>query len=64
MKMTNRLDALEGKARPAHVEKWHEMVALNDETEDELIEAYGRDKIGANDSIIIYRAGRGGKKLT
>ncbi len=29
---------------------------LGDETEDELIDAYGRDKIGANDSIIIFRS--------
>ena len=26
------------------------------ETEDELIDAYGREKIGANDSIIIFKS--------
>ena len=55
MKMTNRLDALEGKASPPLVEKWHQLVALGDETEDELIDAYGRQKIGPNDSFIIFR---------
>ncbi len=55
MKMANRLDALEGKATPPLVEKWHEMVALGDETEDELIDAYGREKIGPDDSVIILR---------
>ena len=56
MKMTNRLDALEGKASPPIGEKWHEMVALGDETSDELIDAYGREKIGPHDSIIILRS--------
>ena len=56
MKMTNRLDALEGKASSPLVGKCHELVALGDETEDELIDAYGREKIGANDSIIISRS--------
>ena len=56
MKMTSRLSALEGKASPPLVEKWHQLVALGDETEDELIDAYGRDKIGPNDSIIIFKS--------
>ena len=56
MKMANRLDALEGKATPPLVEKWHELVALGDETENELIDAYGREKIGTNDYIIILKS--------
>ncbi len=45
MKMTNRLDALEGKASPPLVEKWHELVALGNQTQDELIDAYGRERL-------------------
>ena len=60
MKMTNRLDALEGKASPAIVENWHFLVARGNETQDELIDAYGREKIGPNDSFIIFRSGRTG----
>ena len=60
MKMTNRLDALEGKASPPLVEKWHFLVALGNETQDELLDAYGREKIGPNDSSIIFRSGRTG----
>ena len=60
MKMTNRLDALEGKASPPLVEIWHHLVALGNETEDELIDAFGREKIGPNDSFIIFRPGRTG----
>jgi len=60
MKMANRLDALEGKASPPLVENWHQLVALGNQTQDELIDAYGREKIGANDSFIIFRSGRTG----
>ena len=56
MNMTNRLDALEGRASPPLVEKWHQLVALEDQTRDEVIDAYGREKIGPNDSIIILRS--------
>jgi len=55
VKMANRLDALEGKATSPSVGKWHELVAPGNETEGELIDAYGREKIGSNDSIIILR---------
>lgn len=54
--MANRLDALEGKASPPLVEKWHQVVAVDDQTEDEVLDAYGREKIGPNDSVLIFRA--------
>ena len=55
-KLTNRLSALEGKASPPLVENWHHLVARGNETTDELIDAYGREKIGPNDSFIIFRS--------
>jgi len=54
--MSNRLAALEGKASPTLVEKWHDVVAKDDQTEDEALNAYGREKIGPNDSVIIFRS--------
>ena len=56
MKMANRLDALEGKASPPLVENWHFLVALGNETQDELIDAHGREKIGPHASFIIFRS--------
>ncbi len=58
MKMANRLNALEGKASPQVVENWHFWVAQGNETQDELIDAYGREKVGTYDSFIVFRSGR------
>ena len=56
MNITKRVGALESKASPPTVEKWHQLFGFKNETEDELIEAYGREKIGPNDSIMSFRS--------
>ncbi len=55
MKMANRLDALEGKSSPPPVERWHDIVQRGNQTLEEAIDAYGRDKIGPDDGMIVWR---------
>lgn len=58
MKMANRLNVLESKASPPILENWHFLVAPGNETQDKLIDAYGREKVGLHDSFIIFRSAR------
>lgn len=56
MKMANRLDALEGKSSPPSVERWHHVVQTGEQTQEEAIDAYGRDKVGPDDGMIVFKS--------
>ena len=52
--MANRLAALEAvKAAASGV--WHRIVQEVGQTRDEALDAYGRDRIGAGENLIIRR---------
>ena len=51
MKLANRLTALE--ARTPTIGQVHRIIVGIGETRDEVLDAYGRDKIGPHDRLIV-----------
>lgn len=53
MSITKRVIALECKGASSNCVRVHQLSAGNGQTEDEAIEAYGRERIGPNDLAIV-----------
>ena len=52
-KREERIARAEARSRPSTPVKWHMLGRNEDQTDDEAIDAYGRDLIGPNDQIIM-----------
>ena len=49
----SRIARAEARRRPLTPVKWHMLGRNEDQTDDEAIDAYGRDLIGPDDQIIM-----------
>ena len=56
MKLDARIDRLERDSGSASLVKYHLLARLHDQTEDEAIDVYGRDKVGPGDDFIFLVA--------
>lgn len=60
MTLRKRISVLEA-AKPGEDRPWHWLIKQPNQTQDEAIDAYGRDKIGPDDNLIIWQiVGTGG----
>ena len=59
MKIAARLQALESRSVTLPTGEVHFVVRHAPQSEDEAIDAYGRDKIGKDDDLIFFRVGVG-----
>ena len=53
-RMRTRVERLEA-ARPAVVGRWHRVIARGSETDEQAIDVYGREQIGATDHVVLRR---------
>lgn len=53
MNIAKRVGALEGRAGDGGFEKAHRILCNIGQTKDEALDAYGRDKIGSNDLVVV-----------
>lgn len=56
-----RLEALETRTKAA-TGVWHRIIQEAGQTQDQALDAYGRDKIGPDDNVIIRRIIEGGPR--
>ncbi len=55
MNITKRVGALENQAGDGGFEKAHQVNCRLGQTQEEALDAYGRDKIGPNDFVVVRR---------
>ena len=53
MMLGKRIAALEAKA-PKNWSPWHRIVQMPEQTLDQAIDAYGRDRIGPDDNMVVW----------
>ncbi|HOT83949.1 MAG TPA: hypothetical protein PLQ12_11685 [Candidatus Defluviicoccus seviourii] len=53
MTLRKRLSALEAK-EPMISRAWHRIIQEPDQNEDDAINVYGRDRIAADDNILLW----------
>ena len=51
--LEKRVDRLEAKARPLESSRWHMVTKQEGQSDDDAIDAFGREKIGADDTVIF-----------
>ena len=53
MNIAKRVGALENQAGDGGFEKAHQVICGDGQTQEQALDAYGRDKIGPNDFVIM-----------
>ena len=53
-RMRTRVERLEA-ARPGQVVKWHRVIARDEQSDEQALDAYGRERIGAGDHVVLRR---------
>ncbi len=53
MNITKRVGALENQVGDGGFEKAHRVICKIGQTQDQALDAYGRDKVGPNDLVIM-----------
>ncbi len=53
MNITKRVGALENQAGDGGFDKAHQVICRPGQTQEQALDAYGRDKIGPNDFVVV-----------